>query len=40
MLAGVGVLITAVLMVRNVTAARIQDGQAWLKVGQPFLDSI
>jgi hypothetical protein len=40
MLAGVGVLITALLMVRNVTAARIQDGQAWLKVGQPFLDSI
>jgi hypothetical protein len=40
MLSAFGVLITALLMVRNVTAARIQDGQAWLKVGRPFLDSI
>ena len=38
--AAVGVMITSLLMVRNVTAARIQDGQAWLKVGAPFLDSI
>jgi hypothetical protein len=40
LLAAVGVLVTALLMIRNVTAARIEGGQAWLKVGRPFLDSI
>lgn len=33
-------VITAVLMVQLVTAKRIDDRQAWLKVGRPFLDSM
>jgi len=35
-----GVLIASLVMIRLVTASRIQDGFAWLKVGRPFLDSI
>jgi hypothetical protein len=35
-----GLLVTSLVMIRLVTASRIQDGFAWLKVGRPFLDSI
>ena len=38
--AAFGVLVAALLMVRIVTAARIADGYAWIRVGRPFLDSI
>jgi hypothetical protein len=35
-----GLLVFSLVKVRVVTPARIQDGFAWVKVGQPFLDSI
>lgn len=35
-----GLLVFSLLRARVVTASRIQDGFAWIKVGQPFLDSI
>lgn len=35
-----GALVAAILMVQLVTAKRIDERQAWLKVGRPFLDSI
>ena len=40
MVTGLILLIVAVVMVKLVTAARIDDRNAWLKVGKPFLDSI
>ncbi len=40
MVAAFGLLVASLLMARVVTAARIQDGFAWIKVGKPFLDSI
>lgn len=33
-------MVVSLRMARLVTAARIQDGSAWIKVGKPFLDSI
>ncbi len=35
-----GLLVASLLMARVVTAARIQDNFAWIKVGKPFLESI
>jgi hypothetical protein len=35
-----GLLVTSLVMVRLVSASRIQDGTAWIKVGRPFLDSL
>jgi len=35
-----GLLVTSLLMVKLVSASRIRDGWAWIKVGRPFLDSI
>jgi hypothetical protein len=35
-----GSLVAAVLMVQLVSAKRIDERQAWLKVGRPFLDSL
>ena len=33
-------LVISLILVRLVSAARIQDGTAWIKVGRPFLDSL
>ena len=33
-------LVTALLLAQVVTAKRIDERQAWLKVGRPFLDSL
>jgi hypothetical protein len=39
-IAAFGLLVAALLMVRVVSAARIADGYAWIRVGRPFLESI
>jgi hypothetical protein len=39
-IAAFGALVAGLLMVRVVSAARIADGYAWIRVGRPFLDSI
>jgi hypothetical protein len=39
-IAAFGAFVAALLMVRVVSAARIADGYAWIRVGRPFLDSI
>jgi len=40
MLVAFGLMIGAILMTQIVTVRRIDSGQAWLKVGRPFLDSL
>lgn len=36
----IAALVFSIVRARVVTARRIQDGFAWIRVGQPFLDSI
>src|SRR4051812_35333996 len=38
--AAFGLLVASLILVRLVSASRIQDGFAWIKVGRPFLDSL